>query len=190
MRVFFVLASLVILTSCAPVGNTLQYGFLPGSDYQYYSPLTPVDLHGKKYKLVITDERQGTTIQCTSMALPRDTELEGATGLDYFSNYLHAMIVGNNGVVDQNAEKTINVKLTGLSGEIRAVLYGHVYGLVQFDVTSGGLKKTYCSSMGDGDKDSPLGSFSADTRKGAFRKMVSGSTRKALEDFMHDLAQM
>jgi hypothetical protein len=189
MRSVLVLVSLLLLTSCASVGHTLKYGFLPGGDYQYYSPLSPVDLHGNSYNLVITDERKGNTIQCTSMALPRDTELEGATGSDFFSNYMRAMIVANNGVVDQSAKKTISVKLSGLSGELRAIVYGHVYGLVQFDVTLGDFKKSYCSSMADGDKDAPVGSFSVDTRKGAFRKLVSASTRKALEDFMHDLAR-
>lgn len=124
------------------------------------------------------------------MALPRDTELEGETGFDYFTNYMQAMIVANNGVVDQKAEKTINVKLTALSGDLRAVVYGHVYGFAQFDVSVGNLKKTYCSAMAEGDKDAPVGSFSVDTRKGAFRKLVSASTRKALEEFMHDLARI
>ena len=103
---------------------------------------------------------------------------------------MRAMIEANNGVVDQNAGKTINVKLSGLSGELRAIVYGHVYGLVQFDVAIDGFKKTFCSSMADGDKDAPVGSFSVDTRKGAFRKLVSGSTRKALEEFMQDLARI
>ena len=146
MRSALALVFLLILTSCASVGHTLKYGFLPGGDYQYYSPMSPVDLHGNRYKLVITDERKGNTIQCTSITLPRDTELEGATGFDYFSNYMRAMIEANNGVVDQNAGKTINVKLSGLSGELRAIVYGHVYGLVQFDVAIDGFKKTFCSS--------------------------------------------
>ncbi|MCP4020565.1 MAG: hypothetical protein GY729_01875, partial [Desulfobacteraceae bacterium] len=157
MRLVLILVSLLLLTSCASVGHTLKYGFLPGGDYQYYSPLSPVDLQGKSYKLVITDDRKGTTIQCTNMTLPRDTELEGTTGFTFFSNYMRAMILANNGLVDQNAKKTINVQLSGLSGELRAIVYGHVYGLVQFDITIGDFNKTYCSSMADGDKDAPVG---------------------------------
>lgn len=190
MRAILVLVLFFLLTSCASVGHTLKYGYLPGGDYQYYSPLSPVDLHGKRYKLIISDERKGNKIQCTDMTLPRDTELEGTTGFNFFSNYLRAMIEANNGIVDPMAEKTIDVKLSGLSGELRAVIYGHVYGLVEFDVTVGDFRKTYCSSMADGDTDAPVGKFSVDTRKGAFRKLVSGSTRKALEKFMHDLSKI
>jgi hypothetical protein len=190
MKLVLVLVSLLLLTSCASVGQTLKYGYLPGGDYQYYSPLSPVDLHGQRYKLIISDERKGNKIQCTDMTLPRDTELEGTTGFNFFSNYLRAMIEANNGIVDPTAEKMIDVRLLGLSGDLRAVIYGHVYGLVEFDATVGGFKKTYCSSMADGDADAPVGKFSVDTRKGAFRKLVAGSTRKALEEFVHDLSRI
>jgi len=44
--------------------------------------------------------------------------------------------------------------------------------------------------MADGDKDAPVGKYSFQTRKSALRKMVSASTRRAIEQFMHDLARI
>ena len=181
------LISLFMMVSCGSAQKTLKYGFLPGGDYQYYAPNRPVDLKGRQYNLNIIDDRNGNRISCSDMILPRDTELEGYRGLSFFTHYLKAMIKSNNGTIDPTAGTTVNVKLKGLSGELRAAVYGHVYGLVEFEVDMEGLNKTYCSSMVDGDPDAPVGKFSVDTRKGAFRKLVSGSTRRALEAFMHDL---
>jgi hypothetical protein len=41
--------------------------------------------------------------------------------------------------------------------------------------------------MVDGDDDAPLKWYSITTRKDALRKIVSGSTRRALEDMVYDL---
>lgn len=187
MRILLIALTGMFLCSCSSVTHTLKYGYLPGSDFQYYAPLEKVDLKGEKYKLKIVDNRKGNSISCYDRPIPRDTELENSPGIQYFENYFKAMIEFNNGLVVPTAEKTINVQLNAISGDIRMVLYGHVYGLVEFEVSTDGHTKKYCSEMVDGDKDAPLGAFSMDTRKGAFRKLVSGSTRRALEQFMHDL---
>jgi hypothetical protein len=177
-----------VLCSCSSTAHTLKYGFLPGSDYQYYEPLHPVDLKGQKYHVVVYDRRNTDRMSCYDHTVPRDTELEGDTGYEFFKNYLAAMIKANNGVVDENAARTIEVKLTVLSGELRGFVNGHVWGLVEFDAVVGDSVKTYCAAMVDGDEDAPVGKYSVDTRKGAFRKLVSGATRKAFEELMHDLA--
>jgi len=174
-----------ILTGCY---STLHYGYLPGGDYEYYSPLKPVDLGGEKYKLEVIDKRRGFDISCSSFQIDRNTELEGSTGYDFFSAYTRAMIEANNGVIDPNSNKVIRVELTGLSAEYQGFGYVRVYGLVEFNVSFDGFQKNYCSVMADGDDDAPVGKFSVDTRKGALRKLVSGSTRRALEEFLHDLA--
>ena len=186
MNRYFLILLCLLLLSCSSAVKTLKYGYLPGSNYQYYSPLDPVDLQGHPYRLVISDGRSGNSISCSSITVPRDTELEGAAGYDFFSNYARAMIEANNGVVDSMAMDIIEIQLRALSGNLKGFVYGHIWGMVEFDARVGQLRKTYCSAMRDGDKDAPLGAFSADTRKGAFRKLVSGSARRALEEFIHD----
>jgi hypothetical protein len=126
----------------------------------------------------------------TSYFLEIDTELESSVGYDFFSKYFQAMLEANNGVVDPDANKIIEVRLKGLSAELYGFGYAHVYGLVEFSASVKNMEKTYCSSMVDGDIDAPVGKYSFDTRRGALRKMVSGSTRRALEAFIHDLSTL
>jgi hypothetical protein len=176
----------LLLFECAP--SVLYYGWLPGSDYQYYKPQTAKDLKGKKYCLMVTDSRQGIgKIQCSEIEIDRNSELEGNTGYDYFRNYCRAMLEFNNAIVDSVSNDTIRVLLKGLSAAMFGFGYIKVHGLVEFEVIHNGVRKNYCSDMVDGDPDSPLGEMSWDTRQGAFRKMVSGSTRRALEQFVAEM---
>lgn len=177
----------LLLSGCY---STLHYGYLPGGDYQYYAPLSPVDLKGAKFRLEVIDSRRGFDISCSGFRIDRNTELEGSTGFDFFSAYARAMIEANNGIIDPKSDNVIMVELTGLSAEYQGFGYVRVYGLVEFQATMGNIRKTYCSQMADGDEGAPVGKYAIDTRKGALRKMVSGSTRRALEEFMRDLAEI
>ncbi len=190
MKRISIVALCLLLCSCSSVGKTLEYGYLPGGKYKYYAPLTPVDLHGKRYRLKILDNRTENRIECAESTIPRNSELEGQRGYQFFSNYLRAMIERNHGMVDDASQDIIEVKLRAISGDLKMVVYGHVYGLVEFDAKVGKFDKRYCSVMKDGDKNAPVGKFSFSTRKGALRKLVSASTRKALEEFMQDLARI
>ena len=187
-RIFWI-AAILALGGCATSGDSPKYGFLPGQDYTYFAPLKPVDLHKRRFRVVVTDARSSRSIPCSSVALPRDSELEGQKGLDFFSAYLRKMIESNSGIVDDASPDVINVKLKGLSGDIVGFLYLRVWGLVEFEVARGAQVKDYCSAMADGDPGAPLDRTSVDTRTGAFRKMVSGSARQAIEAFMADLAK-
>jgi hypothetical protein len=187
MRWFMCLAAAVALGGCA--GDSPKYGYLPADDYAYYPPLKAVDLQGHRFKLAVTDSRGSPTISCSNIKLPRDSELEGSKGISFFNTYLRKMIEANNGVVDDAAQDVLNVKLKGLSGDLVGFIYLRVWGLVEFDVVRGSDSRTYCSAMADGDEGAPLGKTAVDTRAGAFRKMVSGSTRRAIESFVSDLAR-
>jgi hypothetical protein len=180
----------LLILSCAGTEKALKYGYLPGSDYQFYEPLRPVDLKGKGYNIKVVDSRTSNKISCVEGIIARDTELEGVVGYEYFANYLKAMIEANHGVVDPGAGSPIEIKLTALSGALPGFGYVVVFGYVEFRAVSKGLDKSYCAVMKDGDPDAPVGKWAVDTRRGAFRKIVSGSTRKALEELMHDLAKM
>lgn len=184
MKYLVVAMAIFLLSGCY---STLQYGYLPGGDYQYYSPMNPVDLQGVKYRIEVVDNRRGFNISCVDFRIDRNTELEGVTGYDFFNSYVRAMIEANNGVVDPNSENILSVELTGLSAQYFGFGFVRVYGLVEFNATNDNFKKQYCSAMLDGDEDAPLGKYSVATRKGALRKIVSGSTRRALEELVHDL---
>jgi hypothetical protein len=186
MKMVLVVILTFLLTGCY---ETLHYGYLPGGDYQYYKPLEKVDLGGEKFRLEIMDNRKGFSIACSNFRLDRNTELEGETGYDFFRAYVRAMIEANNGIVDPESDNIIRIELTGLSAQYEGYQYVRVYGLVEFNTYTDSFQKRYCSVMVDGDDDAPLGKYSFDTRKGALRKLVSGSSRRALEEFMHDLAK-
>ncbi|HUR88099.1 MAG TPA: hypothetical protein VMZ74_03340 [Ramlibacter sp.] len=186
---FALLAALFALVGCATSGDSLQHGFLPGADYTYYAPLNPVDLQKRRFRLVVTDARGARSISCSDIPLPRNTELEGVKGLTFFTGYLRRMIELNNGIVDDTSTNVVNVKLKGLSGDHIGFLILQVWGLVEFEVTRDSKVNAYCSAMADGHPGAPLSEMSVDTRTGAFRKMVSGSTRQALESLMADLAK-
>jgi hypothetical protein len=177
----------LLLSGCY---NTLHYGYLPGGDYQYYAPLSPVDLKGERFRLEVIDNREGFNISCSNFRIDRNTELEGSTGFDFFSAYVRAMIEENKGIVDQTSNNIIRLELSGLSAEYQGYGYVRVYGLVEFHAALGDFHRAYCSQMADGDDGAPVGKYSFDTRKGALRKMVSGATRRALEEFMHDLVDI
>ena len=115
IRIVLLITLCLTLLSCASAVKTLEYDFLPGSDYQYYEPLNKIDLKGEKYKVIVQDERINNRISCYERTIPRDTELEGERGIEYFTSYLKAMILANNGIIDPSG-KTIVVKLNAISG--------------------------------------------------------------------------
>jgi hypothetical protein len=98
------------------------------------------------------------------------------------------MIQNSNGKIDATSPKKITVELKGLSFRLIGAIYIVAHGFVQFDVTSPSLGKTYCSDMTDHDPDAPLKWYSVVTRKTATRVIVSGSMRRAVENFVRDLA--
>lgn len=185
MKVILAAIFAFLLTGCY---ETLHYGYLPGGSYQYYAPISKVDLKGEKFNIEVIDNRKGFNIACSNFRLDRNTELEGETGFNFFKAYVRAMIEANNGIVDPESDNIIRIELTGLSAQYQGFGYVKVYGLVEFNAFVESFQKTYCSVMVDGDEDAPVGKFAFDTRKGALRKLVSGSSRRALEEFMHDLS--
>lgn len=179
---------LLIFANCGS-NNFLKYGWLPGGDYYFYSPINKVDLNKRKFNYVVNDKRAGINkIECSKMELDRKTELEGKMGLDYFSNYLTAMTEYNNGKVSMDSCDTITVDLLAISCQIYGFFFLRVFGDTKFKIEFKGVSREYCAEIGDGDKDSPLGLMSWDTRRGALRKLASASARKALEKFMADLS--
>lgn len=174
-----------LLCSCGP----LYYGYLPGTDYKMLKPEQEIDLKGKSFNIEFRDSRRNIDrIACSEYALDRATELEGALGEKYFRESLTAMIQGSNGSIDAASPTTIIVELEGLSFKLIGVGYAVAHGFVQFKVSSPFLNKTYCSDMTDHDEDAPLKWYSLVTRKTASRLIVSGSMKRAAEQFVRDLA--
>jgi hypothetical protein len=173
------------LCSCGP----LYYGYLPGTEYKMLKSEENVDLHGKSFNIEFRDSRQNINkINCSEYTLNRETELEGALGAQYLRECLTAMILGSNGKIDATSPNKIMVELEGLSFNLLGYIYGVVHGFVQFEVSSPFLNKTYCSDMTDHDDDAPLKWYSLVTRKTATRLIVSGSMRRATENFVKELA--
>ena len=180
---FFVLP--VFLCSCGP----LYYGYLPGSDYKLLKPEQNLDLHGKSFNIEFRDSRNDANkISCSEYMLDRETELEGTLGEQYFREFVTSMIQGSNGKIDPASPNKVILDLEGLSFKLIGAGYIVAHGLVQFKVASPGLTKTYCSDMTDHDDDAPLKWYSFVTRKTASRLMVSGSMRRAAENFVKELS--
>jgi hypothetical protein len=182
-----VLAAFLLFVNCGS-NNFLKYGYLPGGDYKYYAPINKVDLKGRSIYYIVNDKRNGINkIECSGSELDRKTELEGNLGLDYFTNYLKAMTESNNGKVSTDAVDTIKVDLLAISCQIYGFGFLRVFGDTKFKIEYKDISREYCAEISDGDKDSPLGLMSWDSRRGALRKLASASARKALEKFMIDL---
>ena len=178
-----------LITSC----SALYYGFLPGSDYKILKTEKEIDFQGRSFNIEFRDSRgKRNIIDCSEYVLDRETELEGSPGLQFFRDSLTAMVQGSNGKIDPASPNKIVVELEGLSFNLIGRGYVTVHGFVQFKVASSFMNKTYCSDMTDHDEDAPLKSNSWATRKTASRLMVSGSMRKASENFLQSLqiAQM
>ena len=186
---FIFVLFIALLAGCSSATKTLKYGYLPGGDYPYYESKKSVDLERKAFRLSILDLREGNQMSCSDVDVPRDSELEGSFGLSFFENYVRAMIESNNGVVDPESNNSLTIELKTLSGSLSGALYIRVRGMIEFDVNSASVNETYCKVMADGDKDATVGGFAIDTRKGAFRKLVSSAARDALEKLMHDLSK-
>lgn len=184
-RLIALLVLACFLCSCGP----LYYGYLPGTDYKMLKPKKDIDLQGKSFNIEFRDSRGIINkINCSEYTLDRETELEGALGAQYFRETLTAMIQGSNGKIDPASPNKITVDLEGLSFKLIGAIYIVTHGFVQFKVTSSLLNKTYCSDMTDHDVDAPLKWYSLVTRKSASRLMVSGSMRRASENFVKELA--
>lgn len=185
-KLITILVVACFLCSCGP----LYYGYLPGTDYKILKPEGNIDLQGKSFNIEFRDSRGSINkINYSEYTLDRETELEGALGAQYFRESLTAMIQGSNGKIDPKSPNKIVVDLEGLSFKLIGVIYAVGHGFVQFKVTSPSLNKTYCSDMTDHDEDAPLKWYSLVTRKTASRLMVSGSTRRAAESFVKELAR-
>jgi hypothetical protein len=195
LRVFLVIGIAISLFGCMPAGTVnpetsqvLKYGYLPAGKYEYYPPIKKIDLQGRKFKFSVVDNRfNNKQCVCSSLPVEIDSELEGELGIQFFEDYLKAMTEYGSGSIDTSSGESIRVELEVLSPKMIGFVFVQVHGLVQFNVISDKIKKRYCSDMVDGDSDAPFGKQAVATRRHAMRKMVSGSARRALEEFFTDL---
>ncbi len=179
---------LVILFFALMSCSTAKYGFLPGTDYKFYKPIQNIDLQGARLSLEFVDNRDNRdSIVCSEHNLDLKTELEGGLGFSYFKEYIQTMIKESNGILDTKSETKIKLKLEALSFKLIGFGYIVAHGFIQFEVKSDYLDKRYCSDMTDKDEDAPLKWYSFVTRKTASRIMVSGSSRRAIEELLVDL---
>lgn len=176
---------MVFISGC---GQSLYYGFLPGTDYKYYKPTTSIDLKGQSYCLEFNDARDDIQeIKCSGQVLDRNTELEGELGYTYFRNYVTSMIEQCNGKVTPDGNNHITINLEGLSFVLIGWNYIVPHGLIQFEVSSEKFNKVYCTDMTDHDNDAPLKWYSITTVKSAYRMIVSGAARRTIEELLSDL---
>jgi len=168
--------------------RVLKYGYLPAGNYEYYQAIKKIDLQGRKVNFLVVDNRLNNKQSvCSNRPVEIDSELEGALGVQFFENYLKAMTEYSSGSIGVSSGDPVRVELEVLSPLMVGFGYVRVHGIVQFNVISDKIKKRYCSDMVDGDKDAPFGKYAVTTRRHAMRKMVSGSARRALEEFFSDL---
>ena len=189
MRVCILILTSLILISCSSGAKTLNYDYLSKSKFQYYEPLKPVDLNGKSFRINVIDKRAENKISCSEIAITEDPELDGEKGLNYFRDYLMGMIQRNNGKIGQEDGRAIKIELLGLSNEIYGFAYVRTFGLVEFIAYFDGNEKKYCSEMKTGDEDSPVGALVLTAKSGA-RMHLSGSVRRAFDEFFNDLSTM
>ncbi len=169
--------------------QTIKYGFLPGSDYQFFPPTRHVDLNGKHFNFVFFDKRSDkSNLKCSDIMPDTDSELEGALGYRYFTSYFKAMADSCRGKIDSTGHDTVYVDLQLLGPRMSGFISVTVHGIVQFAVRSRDSVRVYCSDMEDGDPDSPYGTFSFATRKSAMRGMIGASCRRALQQYFEDVA--
>jgi hypothetical protein len=195
LRFFLLIGTTAILFGCMPgvtvnpeTSRVLKYGYLPAGKYEYYQPIKKIDLQRRKFKYLVVDNRfNNRQSVCSTMLVDIDSELEGELGIQFFEDYLKAMTEYGSGSIDTSSGEPIRVELEVLSPKMVGFVYVRVHGLVQFNVISDKIKKRYCSDMVDGDPDAPFGKHAVATRRHAMRKMVSGSARRALEEFFTDL---
>ena len=99
------------------------------------------------------------------------------------------MIEANNGMIDQENGQKIQIELMGLSSEKYGFVVERYFGMVEFVASVNGKKKNYCAEMTGEDEDSPIGAMVMSGQY-ARRDVLSGSVRRALEDFVRDLSAM
>ena|SRR5437879_3281254 len=184
-----VLLGLVAVSGCI-TSHTLKYGFLPGSDYEFYPLTRPIDLKGRRFHYVFYDKRlEELQAKCSDLEPEKDSELEGELGYRYFISYFRAMTDSCLGKVDSTAPDTVRVDLQVLRPKLTGFISVTVHGIVQFAVHSADAQRVYCSDMKDGDPDSPYGTFSLATRKSAMRAMMGASCRRAIQQYFEEVSQ-
>lgn len=167
-----------------------KYGFLPAKTYPYYPLPDSVNLKQDKLYLSITDGRDKfTTSNCSDIVAERDFELEGEYGIRFLTAYLSFLVNGNSLTQVSDPIDTVHIEVEVLSPKITGFLFITVHGMVQYTVKCQYFTKTYCSDLKDGDPESPLGTFSVDTRLGSSRKMISASVLKVTSEFITDYSR-
>ena len=182
MKIYLIL-SLLLFSSCMTSPN-LKYGFLPASGYPFYAPRRYPNLMGKKIVFVINDKRHTIyKANCTNESIQRDSELEGKLGSDYFSDYITKL---SSESYEAGIPDTVLIDLEVLTPAMIGFGFVKVHGIVQFKVYRKKFTKSYCVDIKDGDSESPINTFSFDTRRGAMRKMMSAALTKVGQEFLED----
>jgi hypothetical protein len=206
-----VLVIIAVFIGCS-APPPLKYGFLPAKEYPFYPFSDSIHLKQKKICFIIEDRRnEFQKLSCSDVDVERDSEVEGKNGVDYLSAYLSFLAtdhssamrplqkdmitilplqaVESSSVAVSQTMDTVKIELEVLSPKLLGFIFVKVHGLVQYTAKCRYFTKRYCSDLKDGDPDSPVGSFSLDTRRDAMRKIMSASVLRVTSAFIQDYSK-
>lgn len=167
-----------------------EHGFLPGKKFKFYPAIGKYDLHGKKLRVELHDERDSLHLQrvdCSPMVLTNTSEFEGPYGVHVVENYFDTLFPPAGIVLDTTATDVLKVNLEAL--DARLVGFGSItaHGLCEMSVEWRGNRHEYCVDITDKDPHSPISSHAFVTRKTGTRVIASAAIRELLEKIMTDI---
>jgi hypothetical protein len=185
---------IVIVVTFAWMGGTgatmPEHGFLPGKKFKFYPAIGKYDLHGKRLRVELHDERDSLKlkqVECSPVEMTNTSEFEGPYGAHVVENYIDTLFAPAGIVLDTTATDVLKVNLEAL--DARLVGFGSItaHGLCMVSTEWKGNIHHYCVDITDKDPHSPISSHAFVTRKTGTRVIASAAIREILEKVMTDL---
>jgi hypothetical protein len=167
-----------------------EHGFLPGKKFKFYPAIGKYDLHRRRLRVELHDERDSLKLKqvdCSPIGMTNTSEFEGPYGTHVVENYIDTLFTPAGITLDTTATDVLKVNLEAL--DARLVGYGSIraHGLCKLSVEWKGTAHHYCVDITDKDPHSPISSHAFVTRLTATRVIASAAIREILEKVITDL---
>src|ERR1700734_2025528 len=138
-----------------------EHGFLPGKKFKFYPAIGKYDLHGKRLRVELQDERDSLKLKqvdCSPVEMTNTSEFEGPYGTHVVENYIDTLFTPAGITLDTTATDVLKVNLEAL--DARLVGFGSItaHGLCMVSTEWKGNIHHYCVDITDKDPHSPISS--------------------------------
>jgi len=190
-----IFSQVVVKRTSLPVikNSSLEYGFLSGKEFPFYSTFSKFDFEGEKIRVELYDDRDSLNlnkVNCSKTSINNNSEFSNPKMIFYVQEYIKDIFRNSKIEIDPDSKNKIEIHLESLDSRLFGFIYIKVHGISQIKIKYKIFSQTYCCDILDGDPHSPLRSNDFVTRKTAARYMVSAAIRENIEEFLTDFKRI